>query len=95
MKKIFEIQKSQKSFCYGTWMISFAQVIFANGYVPGFIGNTDSSKNFNFDRQASHFVQATRDMDCFGAILAATEPKCESIPDYWNPIVHLQSNPMI
>ena len=65
------------------WMISFAQVIFANGYVPGFIGNTDSSKNFNFDRQFSHFVQATRDVDCFGTILAATEPKCESIPDYW------------
>ena len=67
------------------WMISFAQVIFANGYVPGFIGNTVSSKNFNFDRQFSHFVQATRDVDCFGTILAATEPKCESIPDYWKP----------
>ena len=43
------------------WMISFAQVISANGYVPGFIANTDSSKNFNFDRQCSHYVQATKD----------------------------------
>lgn len=30
-----------------------------NGYTPAFIGHTDSSKNFNFDRQCSHYVQAT------------------------------------
>lgn len=67
------------------WMISFAQVISANGYVPGFIANTDSSKNFNFDRQCSHYVQATQEMDCFGAVLAATEPKCDSTPEKWAP----------
>ena len=50
------------------WMISFAQTISENGYVPAFIGNTDSSKNFNFDRQCSHFVQATKDVDYFGAV---------------------------
>ena len=67
------------------WMISFAQVISANGYVPGFIGNTDSSKNFNFDRQCSHYVQATKDVDGFGAIFVATEPKLDSMPEKWTP----------
>ena len=67
------------------WMISFAQVISANGYVPAFIGNTDSSKNFNFDRQCSHFVQATKDVNCFDAVFMATEPKLDSIPEKWEP----------
>lgn len=34
--------------------------------IPGFIGNTDSSKNFNFDRQCSHYVQATHDVGEYG-----------------------------
>ena len=67
------------------WMISFAQVIFASGYVPGFIGNTDSSKNFNFDRQCSHYVQATKDTDCLGAVFAATELKLNGMPEKWAP----------
>ena len=67
------------------WMISFSQVVSANGYVPGFIGNTDSSKNFNFDRQCSHFVQATKDEDYFGALFMATEPKLDSMPEKWEP----------
>lgn len=67
------------------WMISFAQTVAANGYVPGFIGNTDSSKNFNFDRQCSHFVQATEVVDCFGAHYMATEPKCMTRPEEWVP----------
>ena len=67
------------------WMISFAQVISANGYVPAFIGNTDSSKNFNFDRQCSHFVQATKDVNCFSAVFMATEPKLDSVPTEWTP----------
>ena len=67
------------------WMISFAQVISANGYVPAFIGNTDSSKNFNFDRQCSHFVQATKDVNYFGAVFMATEPKLDSMPEKWEP----------
>ena len=67
------------------WMISFAQTVFANGYVPAFIGNTDSSKNFNFDRQCSHFVQATKDVNCFDAIFMATEPKLDSAPEEWTP----------
>ncbi len=67
------------------WMISFAQAISANGYVPAFIGNTDSSKNFNFDRQCSHYVQATKEANCFGAIFMATEPKCDYMPEKWEP----------
>ncbi len=67
------------------WMISFTQTVKANGYVPGFIGNTDSSKNFNFDRQCSHFVQATKDVNCFGAVYMATEPKHTGRPGEWTP----------
>lgn len=67
------------------WMISFAQVISANGYVPAFIGNTDSSKNFNFDRQCSHYVQATKEENHFGAIFMATEPKLDTMPEEWTP----------
>ncbi len=67
------------------WMISFAQAVSANGYVPAFIGNTDSSKNFNFDRQCSHYVQATKDANGFGAIFMATEPKLDGVPKEWAP----------
>ena len=67
------------------WMISFAQTLSANGYAPGFIGNTDSSINFNFDRQCSHFVQATKKANCFGAVFMATEPKCTKRPEDWTP----------
>ena len=67
------------------WMISFAQIVSANGYVPAFIGNTDSSKNFNFDRQCSHFVQATKGENYFGAIFMATEPKVDTMPEEWTP----------
>ncbi len=67
------------------WMIGFAQALVANGYVPGFIGNTDSSKNFNFDRQCSHYVQATSGVNQFGAVYCATEPKCANMPEEWKP----------
>ncbi len=67
------------------WMISFAQVVSANGYIPTFIGNTDSSKNFNFDRQCSHYVQATKDANYFGALFMATEPKFDNMPEKWEP----------
>lgn len=67
------------------WMLSFAQTLVSNGYVPGFVGNTDSSKNFNFDRQCSHYVQASKDANYFNAIFMATEPKCDSMPTEWAP----------
>ena len=67
------------------WMISYAGVLFDNGFTPGFIGNTDSSKNFNFDRQASHFFQATGKFNHFNALIMATEPKPEKEPEEWKP----------
>ncbi len=67
------------------WLISFARTLSEIGYVPGFIANTDSSKNFNFDRQCSHFVQATKDAGCYSAVFAATEPKCDGTPEAWTP----------
>lgn len=67
------------------WMISFAQTVYENGYVPGFIGNTDSSKNFNFDRQCSHYVQATKEAGNFNAVYWATEPQLPEEPREWAP----------
>lgn len=67
------------------WMISFAEVLFDHGYIPGFIGNTDSSKNFNFDRQCSHYVQATEDVEQFHAVYWATEPRLDGEPEAWEP----------
>lgn len=67
------------------WMISFAQVLYKQGYIAGFIGNTDSSKNFNFGRQCSHYVEATEEDNGFGAIYWATEPKLGGEPEYWAP----------
>ncbi len=67
------------------WMISFASTLKAKGFVAGFIGNTDSSRNFNFDRQTGHFVKATKDMNCFDAIFMATEPRIDDVPKEWLP----------
>ncbi len=67
------------------WMISFAKTVLVHGYVPAFIGNTDSSKNFNFDRRCSHYAEATRDFDYFGVVLMATEPKCDKMSTEWAP----------
>ena len=67
------------------WMISFAHTLVDNGYVPGFIGNTDSSLNFSFDRDCSHFIEATEDVDHYGAIYGATQPKKEGNVTEWEP----------
>ena len=67
------------------WMISFAQALSNEGFIPGFIGNTDSSKNFVFDRQCGHFVNATTAFNQFGAIYGATQPKCDGVPQKWEP----------
>lgn len=67
------------------WMMGYAQTVAGSGFVPGFIGNTDSSKNFNFDRQCSHYVCATREVDGYGAVYWATEPKDNCEPMEWTP----------
>lgn len=67
------------------WMISFAATLVNNGFVPGFIGNTDSSKNFNFDRQCNHYMNATKDAEYYGAVYWATEPTVNKVPLEWAP----------
>lgn len=67
------------------WMLSFANTLAADGYVPGFIGNTDSSLNFNFDRQSSHYMQAIGGKKSLPTSFGATEPKCDHSPTTWEP----------
>ena len=65
------------------WMISYARALISHGYRPGFIGNTDSSKNFNFGRQCSHYVQATRKENQLETVYWSTEPKYGFDPEVW------------
>lgn len=65
------------------WMISFASNLKNGGYIPGFIGNTDSSTNFNFDRQCSHYVQATKNANQLGAVYWSLAPKYKFDPEKW------------
>lgn len=67
------------------WLLSFASAINGNGFLPGFLGNTDSSKNFSFNRQCGHFLRATKDMENFAAVFGATEPKTEKEAVVWEP----------
>lgn len=75
------------------WMITFAQTLIFYGYIPGFIGNTDSSLNCNFDRQCSHFVNATADVGKLGAIFCATAPKVSNEPIEWAPFCPSELEP--
>ncbi len=75
------------------WMLHFASLLDGHGYTPAFIGNTDSSKNFNFDRQSSHYVQAMGDSPMFETIFGATEPKIFSEPLEWSPYCPSAMNP--
>jgi len=69
-----------------SWMMSYAHMLSSNGYIPGFIGNTDSSKNFNFGRQCSHYVENTTEQNNYGTVYWATEPKLDTIePTEWAP----------
>ena len=67
------------------WMISFATALGSRGFVAGFLGNTDSSKNFNFNRQCGHYVRATQEAGHFGAVFGATEPKTGREAALWAP----------
>ncbi len=67
------------------WMISFAQALKIRGFIAGFIGNTDSSQNFNFDRQASHFAEFTENVNYLDAVFMATEPKQTGLLEKWTP----------
>ncbi len=67
------------------WMLSFANVLNSYGFVPAFIGNTDSSKNFNFDRQSSHYIHAIGAEKPFETLFGAKEPGVEGVPMEWAP----------
>lgn len=62
------------------WMLSFAKGLEASGYSTGFIGNTDSSENFNFDSEYSHFIVAGGEAFC-----AATRPQTDEHVYKWIP----------
>ena len=62
------------------WMLSFAAGLKENGFVAGFIGNTDSSENFNFDSEFSHLVVAGGKALCF-----ATRPETNEHVYGWTP----------
>jgi hypothetical protein len=67
------------------WMITYAYALHANGYIPGFIGNTDSSLNFNFGRQCSHYVQFMGDLAHTATAYWGTQPGQEGEPSEWSP----------
>lgn len=62
------------------WMLSFAAELRKNGYLSGFLGNTDCSENFNFDSEYSHFVVAGG-----SAICGATRPQTDEHVYKWFP----------
>ena len=75
------------------WMISYAFNLINKGYLAGFIGNTDSSVNFNFDREASHYVAATEFLSDYKTTFWATEPKSDRAPEKWSPYCPSELNP--
>lgn len=67
------------------WMIKFARTLKSNEFIPGFMGNTDSSIDPVFDRQVSHFIEATSNVNGYDAVFLATEPKITGEPEEWIP----------
>ncbi len=67
------------------WMISFTYTLFENGFNAGFIGNTDSSQNFNFGRQCSHYYYFMNDAISEKVFYWATHPKIIGEPEIWSP----------
>lgn len=75
------------------WMMSFARRLCEKGYIPGFIGNTDSSKNFSFNRECGHFIQATYSVNHYRAVYGATEPSAKSMANGWAPFAPSDLDP--
>ena len=67
------------------WMIGFTNTLLNNGYIPGYIGNTDSSKDFNFDRQCSHYINFMGEIAKDSTAYWATEPRPGVPPTAWAP----------
>lgn len=66
------------------WMLSYSAQILKSGYIPGFIGNTDSSQNFSFDREIGHFLRFANNNNIPAPVVCATEPK-QLYPSDWLP----------
>lgn len=75
------------------WMIGFAKLLCERGFVPGFIGNTDSSKNFIFDRECGHYIHATGDVNHYCAVYGATEPSAQALENGWTPFAPSDLSP--
>lgn len=75
------------------WMISYTYALLDSGYIPGYIANTDSSKNFNFGRQCSHYANFLGDVARSSTVYWATEPNIESEPWEWAPYCPSQLKP--
>jgi len=81
---LFADIKSDWSVNYN-WMSSYAKTLADNGYVPGFIGNTDASTNFNFNRQTNQYVQSMAEIARGKTVYWATEPQAGGEPRKWSP----------
>jgi len=66
------------------WMVSYANTLLDNGYIPGFIGNTDASANYNFDIQCNKYVQSMQEIARDSTVYWATAPKLGE-PGEWTP----------
>ena len=66
------------------WMLSYANGLLSEGYFPGFIGNTDSSLNFSFNRELGHFLRFARLNNIPTPVVWASEPKA-ILPEEWLP----------
>lgn len=65
------------------WIIGFAKTVYNLGFIPGFIANTDSSINSDFDRCFSRFAEIAPEL-AEKCLIWATEPKCEQ-PEIFMP----------
>lgn len=62
------------------WMYTFAKEVEKSGFYYGFIGNTDSSDNFSFDKECSHYG-----IIGISPVLCATKPENYDEITTWKP----------
>lgn len=66
------------------WIEGFAKTLYNNGYIPGFFANTDSSKNFCFNRSYGRFSIHSKNANAYGSLIWAVEPKAANA-NVWAP----------
>jgi len=76
-----------------SWMVWFTRTLWNNGYMAGYMGNTDSSKNFNFGRECSHYASFMGEAGKNGTAYWATEPRPGVEPSAWEPYCPSQLTP--